>query len=177
MCSVSSAPPQILDPLGGDGIHTKQVTGTRDETQEVGSMSARNRRKHRPASHGVRGGDSVCRMGGDEFAVICPQTTLDEGQRIAERIRSKVAAIRVALGDHNLAVSVSIGVALHLAGQTAEALTEGADAALYAAKRAGRDRARVSLPIAPITRSDQTSGNAGGNERVKVVPWSRPVRK
>lgn len=80
--------------------------------------------------------DLACRVGGDEFAVITPSTDRADAFALAERIRSRVAADGARGG-----VTVSIGVAsLDPERPATAALTAEADAALYDAKRGGRNR-------------------------------------
>jgi two-component system cell cycle response regulator len=95
---------------------------------------------------GVRGIDLVARLGGEEFVLIMPETDADFAQSVAERLRSDVEnAPFINRSGENLTVTVSIGVA-EWRGRTdtAEALLKRADQALYAAKRAGRNRVVAS---------------------------------
>ena len=86
----------------------------------------------------VRERDVVARLGGEEFALVLPSTAPDASFLIAERARDKVANQTGV--DHRL--TLSAGLASYPEdGQDAEALLRCADNALYAAKRAGRDRA------------------------------------
>ena len=94
----------------------------------------------------VRGSDIGCRYGGEELAVILPETTLEVAVERAERIRHGIAAVRLEYGGRTLdAVTSSFGVAIYPqhAGD-AEALLRAADEALYDAKKAGRNRVVVS---------------------------------
>ncbi|HEX8375279.1 MAG TPA: GGDEF domain-containing protein, partial [Geminicoccaceae bacterium] len=94
-----------------------------------------------------RAGDTVGRIGGEEFAVLLPDTELAGAVALAERLREGVAARAVAYGDARIAFSLSAGVAeLGPATRDADALLKAADQALYAAKRAGRDRVHVAVP-------------------------------
>jgi hemerythrin len=91
--------------------------------------------------HAVRTDDIVCRLGGDEFLVICPGTPLVGAMKLAENIRSEVAAMRVPAGSGEWRGSVSVGVAARAAGmQRHEDLVKAADLGVYAAKRKGRNR-------------------------------------
>jgi diguanylate cyclase (GGDEF)-like protein len=79
-------------------------------------------------------------MGGEEFAVVMPETDLDAGHRIAERLCSRIAGTLVA----DVAITVSIGAAViqpDTEEEELDAALQRADAALYEAKRAGRNRA------------------------------------
>nr|WP_294528291.1 diguanylate cyclase [uncultured Rhodopila sp.] len=90
-----------------------------------------------------RPGDMLARYGGEEFAVILPGIGLDGAVGIAEQIRTVIAHRRIAHDPSTLGyVTVSIGAACLTpsAESTVETLTARADAALYAAKRRGRNR-------------------------------------
>jgi diguanylate cyclase (GGDEF)-like protein len=93
-----------------------------------------------------RAEDIVCRYGGEEFTVILPDTSLQLTQQRAEELREAAKRELVQLRGQSLgAVSLSIGVASFPAnGATSETLLGAADAALYRAKEAGRDRVTVS---------------------------------
>lgn len=90
----------------------------------------------------VRGVDLACRMGGEEFVVVMPDTDLTYAKMVAERLRMRIGETPFKIDDgHDLNVTVSIGIAVvEGAGDTAEKLIERADAALYRAKREGRNR-------------------------------------
>lgn len=99
----------------------------------------------------VRAEDIVCRFGGEEFIVILPVADLRVTQARAERIRSKLRELPVLHQGQSLGmVTVSVGVAeLPEHGTSPKELIEAADAALYRAKREGRDRVVVAEP-APV---------------------------
>jgi two-component system cell cycle response regulator len=91
----------------------------------------------------VRGIDLACRLGGEEFVVVMPDTDAGVASIVAERIRSRVAGEPFAIhkGARAIDVTVSIGMAQRQAGDTeAEVLVKRADQALYRAKRDGRNR-------------------------------------
>jgi diguanylate cyclase (GGDEF)-like protein len=96
----------------------------------------------------LRLSDAMARYGGEEFAVLLVQTDKPTAIAIAERIRSRIAAQPIALPERkDLRVSLSVGVSTLLEAvrgadidSKARELVSGADNALYAAKRAGRNR-------------------------------------
>jgi diguanylate cyclase (GGDEF)-like protein len=93
--------------------------------------------------------DSVCRIGGEEFLVICPNTDLKSAMQSAERLRTNMSAKRIALGQTDKAITVSIGVAIREPDTVdLDALVSSADQALYAAKDAGRNQSCTRQRIA-----------------------------
>jgi diguanylate cyclase (GGDEF)-like protein len=94
----------------------------------------------------VRGGDAVVRYGGEEFLLILPSVALAAGARVAERARAAVAEQAVVAAGTSLPVTISLGVAERRAGESRHELIARADAAMYAAKRAGRNRVEVAEP-------------------------------
>ena len=90
----------------------------------------------------LRPNDLVARYGGEEFSVLLPETTAENALAIAERLRQRVsqASPGEVAGKVLSAVTVSIGVAEYQPGRTLQSLLAAADEALYAAKRAGRNR-------------------------------------
>ncbi|MCH7824526.1 MAG: diguanylate cyclase [Acidobacteria bacterium] len=90
--------------------------------------------------------DYVARYGGEEFLVLLPDSTLDGCVEVAERIRERLGQERYSTGPETR-VSISIGAAeFPRHGDSAEAIIKAADAALYEAKRAGRDRVVEASP-------------------------------
>jgi diguanylate cyclase (GGDEF)-like protein len=96
-------------------------------------------------SSAVRTGDIVCRVGGEEFAVICTSCDLEEAMRVGERIRQLLDTLPLELGGEMVRVTTSVGVAAYQKGQSWRALFESADSALYRAKHKGRNRVEGSL--------------------------------
>jgi diguanylate cyclase (GGDEF)-like protein len=91
--------------------------------------------------------DLLVRFGGEEFAVLLPEATMDEAAQTAERLREAVQALRFAVQGHEVNVTISIGIAARKGFDAPESLIGAADAALYAAKRAGRNRVHVGVPV------------------------------
>ena len=95
----------------------------------------------------ARSRDIAGRMGGEEFAVILPETTLDDAKALAERMREAAETLAVPFEDSALHFTVSIGVAV-FAVENVDALLDRADRALYDAKRAGRNRVTCAAEAA-----------------------------
>ena len=94
----------------------------------------------------VKGQDTAARIGGEEFAVLLPDTPLDGAGVLAERIRTMVAAGRIKGakdGEPIGQITISLGVAQFTDGESVEALMARADKALYASKNGGRNRVTV----------------------------------
>ncbi len=90
--------------------------------------------------HAVRTDDIVCRLGGDEFLIICAGTPMEGAMILAESIRREVAALRVPAGAGEWRGSISVGVAARTAAMKGlDDLLKAADLGLYVAKRNGRN--------------------------------------
>lgn len=89
----------------------------------------------------VRTQDLVCRTGGDEFIVLCPDTELAQARVVAERLRAGIEAVPVETGGPRLFLTASVGVCMRTPDMDGvEALIKGADEGLYLAKQRGRNR-------------------------------------
>jgi diguanylate cyclase (GGDEF)-like protein len=86
----------------------------------------------------LRPTDLVARFGGDEFAVMLPDLKLNQARQIGERIRQQIAALSPP--SLSTAITVSIGVAAATDKDHVDSLVQRADAAMYEAKEAGRNR-------------------------------------
>jgi diguanylate cyclase (GGDEF)-like protein/PAS domain S-box-containing protein len=93
----------------------------------------------------LRPTDLLARLGGEEFAVLLPGTTLLEAMGIAEQLRSLIEAMRTRTMQHDISVTASIGCAAAAVGRD---MLAAADEALYAAKRGGRNRVRSTTSAA-----------------------------
>jgi diguanylate cyclase (GGDEF)-like protein len=91
--------------------------------------------------------DVICRIGGEEFLVVCPDTDAAAAAQCAERLRSAANALRVSVGNVSLQVTISIGVAaMDATMRGPDSMIKAADQAVYAAKQAGRNRTCVYRP-------------------------------
>ena len=90
----------------------------------------------------VRSVDVACRIGGDEFAVIMPESSSEDGDQLFHRVHNSMRG--TALGPDEQRLRLSGGIAELLHGDTPASLFERADAALYRAKELGKDRADVA---------------------------------
>jgi diguanylate cyclase (GGDEF)-like protein len=126
----------------------------------------------------VRDDDLVGRFGGEEFAVVLPQTSAADARRIAERIRRHIAEMPMSISDDPASEPIQITVSMGVAalGETWESTTgnrltdllAGADRALYQAKNAGRNHVWM------LTDTEITGGRAseaGGPADQPARPW------
>ncbi len=90
----------------------------------------------------IRGVDILCRLGGEEFIIVMPDTHLDVATRVAERVRQTVcsATFPIDKGARQIPVTVSIGIAERRNGREADAVMKRADRALYRSKAQGRNQ-------------------------------------
>ena len=88
--------------------------------------------------------DVMCRYGGEEFAVLLPETEVSDAAHAAERMCTAISSLRLKTEKGDVSVSASIGVAeMDKSRGSFEKLLAAADAALYSAKESGRNRVRV----------------------------------
>ena len=90
----------------------------------------------------VRSVDVACRIGGDEFAVLMPESAAEDGEQLFRRVHNSMRG--TALGPDEQRLRLSGGIAELLHGDTPASLFERADAALYRAKELGKDRADIA---------------------------------
>ena len=93
--------------------------------------------------HVEQPGATLARFGGEEFGIVLPETDLAEARAVAERVRTSVTGrelVKRSTGESLGKVTVSLGVATRRGDDNAVSLLERADACLFAAKRAGRNR-------------------------------------
>ena len=92
----------------------------------------------------IKGKDLASRYGGEEFAILLPQTSLQNAMLLAERLRTTVASRQLSIRDDGRTlgrITLSLGVAEYSPTEPVDDWVERADKALYAAKRGGRNRA------------------------------------
>ena len=94
----------------------------------------------RRMTRALRDIDIVARYGGEEFALILPNTDVESAVRAAERIRQAIGDRPVRIGEREVSVTISLGVAAFPAYADEAALLAAADQALYQAKREGKNR-------------------------------------
>jgi len=115
----------------------------------------------------LRGFDTAVRFGGEEFVVLLPDSSLASAEAAAERLCLLVSAEPIAVSgiETKLDVTVSIGVASMVAGDgDLEELLRCADAALYEAKRTGRNKVVTSSEKSP------SSADRAGQKSLYAVP-------
>jgi two-component system cell cycle response regulator len=97
------------------------------------------------ALRGVRSIDLVARLGGEEFIVVMPETSLPAAVTVAERLRHSIATepFRIQTAGERQPITISVGVAAAEPGDTVDRLLQRADEALYGAKNGGRNQVVV----------------------------------
>lgn len=126
-----------------------------DTGDEVLKLVARHLREH------VKGKDLPARFGGEEFAVILPDTRLADAVRLADQIRAHLSHRQVTHRSTQRVydrVTVSVGVASYQYGEPLADLLRRTDDALYAAKRAGRNRVCSEAVVAGARVPHASSG-------------------
>lgn len=94
----------------------------------------------------LRRSDLIGRYGGEEFAIVMPDCKFDDARETVEDIRQRFAGLRFGQAGSEFSVALSAGVAAFPAFPDGESLNAAADAALYEAKGAGRNRVCLALP-------------------------------
>jgi diguanylate cyclase (GGDEF)-like protein len=94
--------------------------------------------------HFLRKEDFVTRYGGEEFAIVVRDSTLDKVASRIERAREVLAQMSIKTPSGNVTVTQSAGLAAFIPGESAPRWIDRADKSLYAAKRAGRNRVVLS---------------------------------
>ncbi len=92
----------------------------------------------------IRSRDTLARCGGDEFAIILRECTVEQAQRVAQSVCDAIAALRFAHGTHRFTIGASVGIVpVDARWSDTRAVQHAADTACYSAKRAGRNRVEL----------------------------------
>jgi diguanylate cyclase (GGDEF)-like protein len=115
--------------------------------------------------HSVRATDTPARYGGDEFVILLPDTDAGGAYVVGEKLRKDIAALSIRVNDRSVRTSVSVGlVAYPEDGATVEELMAAVDAALYEAKRSGKDRI-----VGYTTRTERVATRMGTTGRASAA--------
>ncbi|MHB2266250.1 sensor domain-containing diguanylate cyclase [Aliihoeflea sp. PC F10.4] len=111
----------------------------------------------------LRPSDIFGRIGGEEFALVLPQTTARGAMAVAERLRETIARLKIEIGDAAISPTASFGVATKGAsgGDTVDSLLANADRALYEAKAAGRNRCMFRKGLGDTLHASRSVMKAG----------------
>jgi predicted signal transduction protein with EAL and GGDEF domain len=127
----------------------------------------------------IRGIDLACRLGGEEFVVVMPDTDLAKAYLVGERLRQCIAAAPFYAGERigTLEVTASVGVAaLEFPDDTPELILKRADQALYCAKRDGRNRVVADAGLTPAQRAPcESLGLIPREEGLLWAAWALEV--
>ncbi len=124
--------------------------------------------------------DSVSRVGGEEFLLVCQNADILTACQAAERLRKLVKSLRITVANIDIAVTVSIGVADREPGMNdPDDMVRHADQALYRAKRGGRDRIcvfahdRVNTPLSNDSLQSGARAPVAGSGSKSTLQWQR----
>ena len=116
----------------------------------------------------LRVSDSLTRWGGEEFIILCPNTTVETVSKLAERLRKEVSSIKFQEVEN---ITLSFGVAECGAEETWEQWLHRADKALYLAKSGGRDRVKTNkrTPVGLIEKEAIKINDSSSGDQVRPV--------
>jgi diguanylate cyclase (GGDEF)-like protein len=126
----------------------------------------------------IRQSDLFARFGGEEFVLLLPETNLAPALQLCERLRQRVEAQRVDTGAGEIAITVSVGLADFQQNMTTlEEIIARADAALYAAKRNGRNQVAYGSTVHRDTARPCHPASIGRlrHELREQQPLARPI--
>lgn len=103
-----------------------------------------------------RGSDAVARTGGEEFLLVLPQTSMADAKTLAERIRVLIAERPLVIDNHNIPITVSMGVALIVGDEGLDKLSREATRAMHLAKHSGSNRV-ASVENKPVHITSKVS--------------------
>ena len=123
-------------------------------------------------------GNTVARLGGEEFAVLLPSCPLPEAKKLAELLRSAVASIRLPEATRLVTLTVSIGVTSSHPGETSWTdMLHRADVALYKAKRAGRNRVMICDTLEELADTEETYTGDARTIRPRILSPARTYQE
>ena len=127
----------------------------------------------------IREGDTACRYGGEEFAVLLPFTTEEDAKLVAERIRKECDAKKFNANDKCNHITISAGVSTVEKRLTPEIVVQRADLSLYAAKEAGRNQIywHAGTECVPFNRPKNEPPKATAKKLSKKAAQKEQVRK
>lgn len=96
---------------------------------------------------GIRKGDLAFRYGGEEFVVLLPRSSCRQGMMIAEHLRRTVEKQEFLQGPEEVKVTVSIGLSVKTENMDSQVAFGQADKAMYRAKRCGRNKIQIYVPV------------------------------
>ncbi|WP_370196150.1 GGDEF domain-containing protein [Aurantimonas coralicida] len=117
----------------------------------------------------MRGSDAVGRLGGEEFAISFPCTSLEQGKAVAERLRLSIGKLSVSDGKQSARLSVSIGGAFYTTPQLFDRVYGAADVNLYHSKRTGRNRTTITSVAAHGRRYLQADGQQQNQQPARLT--------
>ena len=101
------------------------------------------RRSAATLQEGVRDVDQVARWGGEEFILLLPETTLEGGAILTEKLRATIAGRQLQYADKRLTITMTFGISSYRKGETLDSCIARADTALYRGKEQGRNKVIV----------------------------------
>ncbi|HFE37972.1 MAG TPA: diguanylate cyclase, partial [Gammaproteobacteria bacterium] len=105
-------------------------------------------------NHGLRGTDTLCRYGGEEFAIMLPETPIDGAETFAQRLCDDLSASPIEFAEHSITITASVGLAeFDPSMETHEAIIGRADDMLYQSKANGRNQVTAYRPKTMQTAS------------------------
>ena len=112
---------------------------------------------------GIKGRDVACRYGGEEFGILLPKTRLEDALKLADGLRASIGSRRIIKRGESRDlghVTLSIGVSRYRPGEPAAQFVQRADAALYTAKRRGRNRvvSEVDVDAGELVPAERAKG-------------------
>jgi diguanylate cyclase (GGDEF)-like protein len=125
----------------------------------------------------IRATDILCRIGGDEFVILMPDTLLDIAARVAERVRGGIQGEVFRIGAGKQPVSVTISIGLAESGGDAADLLRRAETALALSKQGGRNRVSIDAAVTAAQGESATDSTGGAFSAAPLRPAHTVKRK